>query len=153
MNSSLYDNTQTDDNDELTKMFIHRPTTNPVKCAFVTPKKSDPNSLKVDKDLTLTIDYLSRAVVNFKDLPNHLQQDILSKCNDFYKILLKTYISSIRLYHIQYIGKHEWVFRLYYLQLPDVTKYLQHSFFVTETDEQLSTLKERTNERVKLVTA
>ena len=130
-------------------LFIKRPTANPVKCAFVTPKRSDPNSLKVDKDKTLTIDYLSRAVDNFKDLPNHLQEDILSKCNEFYKILLKAYISSIRLYHIHYIGKHEWVPRQYNLQLPDVTKYLQNSYFVTESEEQQSALKARTNEHVK----
>ena len=58
MNASLYDNTQTDDNDELGKLFIKRPTANPVRCAYVTPKRSEPNSLKVDKDKTLTIDFL-----------------------------------------------------------------------------------------------
>jgi len=54
----LNDHTQTDDNEVLENLLVYRPTINPVLCEYVLPKRNDANSLKVEKDVALSIDFL-----------------------------------------------------------------------------------------------
>ena len=144
---SVQDNTQTDDNDMLSDILNKRPTFNPVHCDFVSPKRSL-NSLKVEQDITLTIDYLSRGIEGFHLLPTHLQTDILAKSLEFQSILHKAYVSCIKLYHLQYTGKLAWDPKLYNLEIPDITQYLQGSYYTTESDDQTAKLKHRTNDLI-----
>ena len=94
--------TQSVDNEALASQMQSRPTINPVLCTHVTPKRNETNSLKVEKDITLTKEFLSRGVYGYKELPTHLQDDIFSKCEQFIHILQKAYASSIRLYYMLY---------------------------------------------------
>ena len=138
--------TQTEgDKKELQNLFENT-TFNPAHCEFVQPKKNDLNSLKVDKDIALTLDYLGRGVHGFNELPTYLKEDILSKCESFIPVLHKAFVSSIRLCHLKYIVSIGWETKLFNLQLPQIETYLQDSFFVTETEEQTSKLKQRTEQ-------
>jgi len=142
------DHTETDDNEALEKQLLKRPTFNPVLCEYVIPKRNDLNSLKVEKDITLTLDFLSRGVIGFKELPTHLKEDILSKCESFNPVLQRAYVLSIRLYHFKYSSKRNWDSRLYNLQLPNIEKYLEDSYFVVDSVDQKSKLKQRCGELI-----
>ena len=140
--------TQTEgDNIEL-QLFFEIPKFNPAHCEFVQPKRNELNPFKVDKDITLSLDFLSRGVHGFKELPTYLKDDILLKCESFVPVLHKAYVYSIRLCHLKYIGSIGWETKLFNLQLPQIETYLQDSFFVTETEEQSSKLKEKAEQLI-----
>ena len=88
----LGDNTQSEDNDALQEFMLEHPTFNPLFCDYVTPKRINEDSTKVEIDTALTIDYLNRAsaVDGFKTLPLHLKDDILSKCWAFHTVTHNT---------------------------------------------------------------
>jgi hypothetical protein len=133
------------DNIELQNLF-ENPTFNPAHCEFVQPKRNDLNSLKVDKDIALSLDYLGRGVHGFNDLPSYLKDDILLKCDTFNPVLQKALVYSIRLCHLKYTVSLGWETKLFNLQLPRIETYLQDSYFVTETEDQTSKLKQRTDQ-------
>ena len=135
----------TGDNAELQNLF-ESTTFYPAHCEFVQPKKNDLNSLKVDKDIALSLDYLSRGVHGFNELQTYLKGDILSKCESFNPLLQKAFVYSIRLCHLNYIVSLGWETKLFNLQLPQIETYLQDSFFIAETEEQTSKLKQRTDQ-------
>ena len=144
---SVLDNyTQTEDNGKLEELLSEKPTFNPAHCNFVPPKRNDLNSLKVEKDIDLTLDFLSRGVHGFKELPSYLKDDILSKCDSFNQVLQKAYVRSIRLCQLQYIHSIGWDTQLFNLQLPQTGKYLTDSLFVTETEEHNLKFRKRTEE-------
>ena len=141
--------TQSEDNEALEDQIQSRPTINPELCMYVTPKRNE-NSLKVEKDITLTKDFLSRGVHGYKELPNHLQDDILSKCEQFNPVLQKSYVASIRLYHMQYTSRTNWNSNLYNLELPDINNYLKGScHFATVPDDQKSRLTQGTKDLIQ----
>ena len=53
--SHLDNYTQTEDNGKLEKLLSEKPTLNPAHCSFIPPKRNDLNSLKVEKDIDLTL--------------------------------------------------------------------------------------------------
>ena len=138
--------TQTPDNDELEKLVSEKPTFNPAHCYFIQPKKNDSNSLKVEKDITLSLDFLSRGIPGFNELPAHLKDDILSKCDTLHPVLQKAFAASIRLYHFQYIRSLGWNDKLFNLKLPQIATHLQDSYFITGSEEEKLKLRQRTEE-------
>lgn len=145
---SSLDLTQSEDNENLQKLMLTKPTCNPVLCTYVTPKTNETNDLKVAKDNTLTMDFLIRGVSLLKELPNHLKETIFSKCAEFIKIMHRAYVACIKLYHIQYTSKTKWDKRMYNLQIPCIDNYLQGSFFVPESDAQKERLTNSVNELI-----
>ena len=147
---STLDLTQSEDNTALELQMLTSLTVNPVLCLHVTPKRNETNSLKVEKDTTLTKDFLSRGDNGFKHLANHLQDDILSKCEQFIPILQKAYVSSIRLYHMQYTSRSNWNSHMYNLELPDINKYLKGGcYFATVSDDQKERLTQGTRNLIQ----
>ena len=142
------DLTQTEDNMHLETLLFKRPKFNPVLCSYVPPKQCEGNSLKVERDATLTIDYLSRGFEGFKDLSNHVQPEIVAKCEQFGKILQAAYVKCIRLYHMKHSGRNNWDNQLYNVRLPDISEYLKDSYFVTESNEQKTRLSVKTNDLI-----
>ena len=128
------DCTQTDDNEQLAKQLSKHPLLNPAKCTFVPPRKNEENSLKVEPDKALTLNFLERGVNGFSGLPGHLRDAIFSQCEQFHPILVKAYIACIKLYHIQ-SNKHSWNDNMYNLKLPNLDTYLTDSLFVAESEE------------------
>ena len=53
----LGDNTLLEDNDALQELMLEHPTFNPLFCDYVTPKRINEDSIKVEIDTALTIDY------------------------------------------------------------------------------------------------
>ena len=142
--------TQSEDNEALEAQILTRLTINPALCTYVTPKRNETNSLKVAKDITLTKDFLNRGIDGYKELPNHLQDDIFSKCEQFIPILHKAYVSSIKLYHMQYTSRNNWNSRMYNLELPDINNYLKgNCHFATVSDDQKERLTQGTKELIQ----
>jgi len=142
------DCTQTDDNEQLAKQLSKHPLLNPAKCTFVPPRKNEENSLKVEPDKALTVNFLERGVNGFSGLPGHLRDAIFSQCEQFHPILVKAYIACIKLYHIQ-SNKHSWNDNMYNLKLPNLDTYLTDSLFVAESEEVKTRLTRLTSEHIQ----
>ena len=139
--------TQTDDSEELEKLFLSKPTFNSCYCNYVEPRLKIDNELLIDRDLSITICFLTRGVHGFSQLSQLLQNEILFCCLELEKSQISAFKRSILLYHYTKMHlKPTWDSNWYNLELPNIDNYLKgKSFFKPDSEEHHKRLTDHAN--------
>ena len=90
--------TQTEESDNLATLLCRRPNFNPLSCAYVRPRLSMANNFKIEKDDSITIDFLRRGVPGFGDLKEYIQTNIMSMITEIHKFSLTSTNNICKMY-------------------------------------------------------
>ncbi len=141
--------TQTEDNEVLKTRLYEKPNFNPLACPYVKPRHSIENKMKIEKEISITIDYLNRGVVGFDELKDHLQNNILSMVTDFYKKLESTFVKCIRCYHFQFESNRKWNDNMFNLATPIMNNYLKGDCLFKADSKDQQRLAQATTEIIQ----
>jgi hypothetical protein len=96
--------------------------------------------MKVEKDITLSVDFLSRGVPNLSNLTNDLQVVTLTHCQAFEKLLCDAYVKCLKAYHISWcFSTNTWSNDWFGIKLPNIATYLDGNTLTKPDNEQKCT--------------
>jgi hypothetical protein len=96
--------------------------------------------MKVEKDITLSVDFLSRGVPNLSNLTNDLQVVTLTHCQAFEKLLFDAYVKCLKAYHISWsFSTNTWSDDWFGIKLPNIDTYLDGNTLTNPDNDQKCT--------------